>query len=173
MLATFHVTSGLPIIPPGSPVCPTIKAVDESIEKRKIFFSVYSSSGYNFSNEFIRIYKGHLSWNTAKKDFRAILRRCLLSVESAMSNADADKFSEFILRVSLWECRLSIETSRATLSARFPDLKAKVETSLSFREVETMSLFSPPLLNTDRLPLIFYPRMYYAFDPPTGEGVRR
>ena len=41
----------------------------------------------------------------------------------------------------MWECQLSVEIAKATLADRYPDLKAKVESSLTFREV-TVSVVS-------------------------------
>ena len=127
---------GKVVTPVESSVCPLIGKVDESIEKQEMFLSIYSDNGYNFSNEFVRVYKGETSWSTSKNDFRVLICRALMASDTAMTKEAAHKYAEYILRISKWECKLSVEAAAATLESKMPDLKAKVESKLAFREVK-------------------------------------
>jgi hypothetical protein len=129
------LNAGPAVIPVSSPLCPSLNDFKEAIKKEQIFLSINSLKGYNFSSEFIRVYKGNLTWKTAYDNFFHITKRALLACFSALNGMDANLYSQYILCIALWECKLSIGIATESLSSKMPELNARVESKAAFREV--------------------------------------
>ena len=104
--------------------CPTVEEIQALLSSEHLSVSLYSYSGYSFSNEFTQVYKGKFNKETALEDLLVILQRALQCTNPSISGTNCVKYANFIARIAPWEMSLARSVLEETSRGLFPDWAA-------------------------------------------------
>lgn len=115
--------------------CPSVDEVQKGLSSEQLTVSLYSYSGYNFTNEFAHVYKGKFNKGTALDDLLVVLQRALHCVSPSMNNVNAAKYADFIVRIGAWEAALALTVLEESAKGHFPKWTAHTNNN-QFQHVE-------------------------------------
>jgi hypothetical protein len=139
------------VLPESAPPRPTLNEVRTQIEAGTLNIGIYNASGYNFSLEYSHVYNGEnipgrgifLRFypsnfptfdllDTAFDDILAIAARAIRAIDPAVDLKLSKLYAEYISRIAAWEVSYANAIALATLTSKFPMIKARIFDKLKF-----------------------------------------
>ena len=117
------------------PQCPNLSQIQSSMSSQKLFITLYSIDGYNYTAEYNHVYRGKISWDTAYKDIFTIALRAIQTQDPSLSTDQAMSYTIYMLRMIAWETSLCQHAASDSIENTFPVLNAVAETT-SFHHVK-------------------------------------
>lgn len=128
-------------LPPSSPVCPTLNAVQALLTAGDLNVTVHAATGYDFTSEFMRVYEGQAAPKTWFGDFIVICKRVIVALDSSTPDARAELYAHYMLRMAAWEHAVAHEACQATLQQELPHLRAVASTRSQTRVYSNVRIF--------------------------------
>lgn len=123
--------------------CPFIDEIKKMLSEESLIITLHSYNGYSFSAEYIHVYKGKFTKETAYDDLLVILKRGLRAVNPTLSDSNCNHYAEFIIRMASWESIISYSVYENTIKELFPhwkeyplEIKPLVTTKTNFHYIE-------------------------------------
>lgn len=110
-------------LPSSSTRCPTAREVEKDVLAGRLSMTFYSTDGFNFSAEFLHIYKARSHQSTKYKDIIAICKRALICTEPSLQSETLDLYCNYILRIVAWEADLSSAICEHKFKSDFPSVR--------------------------------------------------
>ena len=128
-------------LPPSSPVCPTLKAVQALLTSGDLNVTVHAATGYDFTSEFMRVYEGQAAPKTWFGDFVVICKRAIVALDSSTPDARAELYARYMLRMAAWEHAVAHEACQVVLQQELPHLRAVASIRSQTRVYSNVKIF--------------------------------
>eukprot|EP01038_Epipyxis_sp_PR26KG_P006372 gene6372-8776_t len=114
-------------------------SIAQSLSNENLILRVHSMDGYDFSAEFVKVYKGSFNKKRIFNDTLAVIKRALLAADPSMPNSLVSSYSSLILRISAREAQTSSSIALQAIMSHFPQLQ--IEINSKFESISQLMIF--------------------------------
>ena len=108
--------------PVSAKVCPSLDAIEADLKREKMYLTIHSREGYNFTAEYEHVYMGRLRKASLFRDISAICRRAVTVAGPAIETSEVGAYVEYIIRMATWEALIASDVAALAISALFPKI---------------------------------------------------